>query len=113
VVLFVGAAVVAATRLPPPPAEFRWWLLLPVAIVGVPASVLVNALEFRVSARMAGTRVSYPRAVIVMLLARAASLLPLPGGTIVRVGALKQDGATYPRAILATGAVGLTWMPPH
>jgi hypothetical protein len=61
VVLFVAAAVVAATRLPPPPAAVRWWLLMPVAIVGVPASVLINALEFRVSARMAGTRVSFPR----------------------------------------------------
>jgi uncharacterized membrane protein YbhN (UPF0104 family) len=45
-----------------------------------------------------------------MLLARAATLLPLLGGTIVRVGALKQVGATYPRAILATCAVGLTWI---
>jgi hypothetical protein len=110
VVLVVGAAIVAAGRLPPPPGEVRWWLLVPVGFLGVPASVLVNALGFRVPARMADTRVSLPRAAIVMLLARAASLVPLPAGAIVGVGALEHAGATYPRAILATGAVVLTWM---
>jgi hypothetical protein len=65
VVLFVGAAVVAASRLPPPSAAVRWWFLLPVAGIGVPASVLLNAVEFRVSARMAGTRVGFGRAVVV------------------------------------------------
>jgi uncharacterized membrane protein YbhN (UPF0104 family) len=78
--------------------------------VGVPASVVVNALAFRAPARMAGTQVPCARALVVMVLARAASLLPLPGGWIVRVCALKQVGATYPRAILATGATGLTWI---
>jgi hypothetical protein len=108
--LFVVAAAIAASRLPPAEGAVRWWLLVPVALLGVPASVVVNAAEFRVSARMAGTRATLGRAVTVMLLARAASLLPLPGGTLVRVGALKQLGASYPRALLATGAVGLTWI---
>jgi hypothetical protein len=108
VVLFVGAAITAARRLPAP-GEVRLSLLVPVRLLGVPASVLVNALEFPLSARMAATRAPLPRAAIVMLLARAASLMPMPCGTTVRVGAPKQARATHPRAILATGALGFSW----
>jgi hypothetical protein len=59
---------------------------------------------------VAGSAVLFGGAAIVMLLARAASLVPMRGGTIVQIGSLEQAGATYPWAIFATGAVGLTWM---
>lgn len=110
VVLFLGALVFGATKLPPIERGVRWWLLLAVPLVGVPLTVLVNSLEYAVTGRMAGTRPQMWDATRVAVLSSAANLLPIPGAVVVRARALRQLGSSYSRAISATAVVGLAWV---
>ena len=82
-VLFGGTMFVAIKHLPPLDLSERWWCLLIVAFVGVPASLAVNAAEVKVSAAIAGSSITLKRALEVSTLATAANLLPLPGSVLV------------------------------
>ncbi len=108
--LFVAAATVAYLHLPELEVSVRWWLLALVAVLGVPSSILVNAVEFRLSARLGERSCGMGRAIVVMTLARAANVLPLPGSTLVRIAALKHLGTTYGRGLSATATVGVAWV---
>ena len=106
-VAFVGAAAVAAGRFPAAPADIRWGLLAIAGLVGMPANVVLNAVEFQVIGRFVDQRVAMGRAVKVTIVGSAANLLPLPGSTLVRVQALAAEKARYRDAFVASAAVGV------
>lgn len=84
--------------------------LLLLALIVVPATLAANALEYALSAAITGHRVGVVHALRVSLYATAANLFPVPGSAIVRVVALKRQGAGTGGAISSTAALGLIWL---
>jgi uncharacterized membrane protein YbhN (UPF0104 family) len=91
-------------------SELRWTALVAAAVIGVPATLMVNALEFQLSARAIGSRVGLLDASRIAVTASAANLLPIPGGALVRIQALRQSGHAYRHAVSATLAIGVAWV---
>ena len=110
VVLFVVASAVGAANLPPVETSIRWPVLLLLPLVGVPATVAVNAWEYGVTARLLGHRVPPADAARVSVLSTAANLLPIPGAVLVRSRALRQRGTGIGAALSITTAIGVAWV---
>jgi uncharacterized membrane protein YbhN (UPF0104 family) len=110
VVLFVGATVLAARDLPNVHAHRNLALLIVLALVGVPASVLVNAAEYVAAGRSLGHRLGTLHAARVSTVATAANLLPIPGAVVVRARALRVLGTQYRRSLAVLGSIGVIWL---
>jgi uncharacterized membrane protein YbhN (UPF0104 family) len=110
VAVFVAATVVAFRNLPHVEGGVRWWLLALSGLVGVPLTVLLNAREYELSARVLGHRVPFLESARVSLIASAANQLPVPGSVLVRVRALRRLGSSYGKAGSSTAIVGLAWI---
>ena len=81
-----------------------------VAGIGVPFIVVFNAIEFTLSAKLLGKRIPFFTAVETTVVGSAANMLPLPGGTMVRIAALKSAGSTYRHGTTVTLLIGLLWL---
>jgi glycosyltransferase involved in cell wall biosynthesis/uncharacterized membrane protein YbhN (UPF0104 family) len=110
VAIFVAATVVAVRNLPSLRGPLRWPLFLVAALIGIPATLVLNAKEYQVSARMLGHRVPFSASMVVGLIAAAANQLPVPGSVLVRVRALGRLGTTYGKAAFSTALMGLLWI---
>lgn len=108
--LFLAAAWVSATRPEIDAATLRPGLIALAILVGVPLTVLANTLEYRHSALAVATRVPLLDASRVAILATAANLLPLPGGVLVRIAALRRSGVGTGQATGVTAVVGIVWV---
>ena len=110
--IFVGGVVLSLGELDVTVADVTWWPLVVVAVLGTPVTVLANAAELRAMARAIdpGLTVSWRRAVQVVVVATAANVLPLPGGAVVRVHALKVAGMTVPRATAVNLVAAVLWV---
>jgi uncharacterized membrane protein YbhN (UPF0104 family) len=84
--------------------------VLGILLLGVPGTMLLNATEFRLTGRLVGQWIPYGRALETAVISSAANLLPLPGGSIVRVGALRAGGATLARGGSSTLFAGTVWV---
>ncbi|MEL7209689.1 MAG: hypothetical protein AAGK32_15885, partial [Actinomycetota bacterium] len=107
--LFVGAMVLAVQSLPEGELTINWPLVLVVGLVGGPALLAMNAVEYAMSARLLGRRVARRDAVAVAVYGGAANLLPIPGTALVRLRALQQQGSGIRRAAGATALVAVAW----
>lgn len=83
-------------------ADLNWWPALLLITVGVPITIGLHATDFALSARLANRRVTLLKACEIVIIGSAASLLPVPGGTLVRVIGLKMAGADYRSGAAAT-----------
>jgi hypothetical protein len=114
--LFVGGVVVSVRELDLDAATIRWWPLVLVAVLGTPATIVTNAAELRAMGRcLDATRplppeLSWWAATRVVVVATAANVLPLPGGALVRVHALRSAGSTVPRATGVNVVAALVWV---
>ena len=84
--------------------------LIILALMAVPATVLLHAEEFRLSARLVGQDLSRVAAAEVTIVASVANMLPIPGGTMVRIAALKSGGARLRDGATATFLVSFLWV---
>lgn len=109
-IVFVVGGVGAARGLAVDPTTLGWSAVAVVAVVGVPLTMVLNGLEYVVSARVVGHRVPLATAMQVAVLSTAANLLPIPGAALVRMQALRQMGAQYRRAASSTLLVALVWL---
>ncbi|MCL2781242.1 MAG: flippase-like domain-containing protein [Actinomycetia bacterium] len=108
-VLFVGVSVVSFRSLPKG-LHLRLWLL-PVLMLGTtPLTALANAAEYRVMGRMCGYHVTWMNSARLTVIATAANLLPLPGGIVIRMQALRQQGSNYGRAFVANLVAFVVWL---
>lgn len=86
----------------------------PLPLVGLlilsPAPIVLSALEYQLTAQMLGVHPDARQAMGIALSGFAANHLPIPGGTVVRVGALHQGGVPVRRAVAATAWVGIIWL---
>lgn len=107
--LFAGSTVAAWRSLPAGTGDIDWRLVGWAALLTVPGAI-VNADEYRISARIVGLSVPIPSALRVAVTAAAFNLLPIPGSVVVRTAALARGGVTATRAAATTGAVGLAYI---
>lgn len=80
------------------------WLAL---FVAVPATTLLNGLEYRVVGRLVNVRVPIVTAMRVAVTGTAANLLPVPGAALVRTGDLLSRGVAVRLAVWANALAGL------
>lgn len=109
-VVFVAAMGLGLRGLPEGDHQLVWWAIIVTSVIGVPALIALNALEYTASGRVLGHRIPFAHALPIAVYARAANLLPLPGSALVRMQGLKREGSTYGRAATATMATALFWL---
>jgi hypothetical protein len=108
--VFLVGATLAARRLGVSWSGLGWHWIAVASLVGVPLTILANALEYRLSGRILGVELTLAASIKVAVVATAANLLPIPGGALVRVQALRQEGQGYRAAGVATGLLGIAWI---
>ena len=91
-------------------SDLNYLPLFLLAAFGVPVTVLLNAEEFRLSGQLVGRKFSRVSAVDITIVASVANMLPIPGGTMVRIGALKAKGANLKEGTTATLLVSFIWV---
>lgn len=105
--VFLLATGIALAHLPEVSLSGTWLsLLVPLVVM----TVALNAFEFHLVARLSGVQVGVRRALEVTIWSRAANLLPLPGGAVVRAHDLASSGggwSTPARALIATAVASL------
>lgn len=110
VLLFLGGILLSVNALPEDVGlqrfDYLWWI----ALVGAPLIVLSNVLELKWSARVVGVRVGLAAAGKIAIMSSAANLLPVPGGAMVRVGALKVAGARIGAGTSVTIVIAVLWL---
>ena len=111
-VLFVGGVVFSLDALELRPADITWWPLVVVLVVGTPVTIAVNAAELRVMVRglEPDRTMSWAAAVRVVVVATAANLLPLPGGALVRIQALRGPRTGLAAATSLTTVAAVLWV---
>lgn len=108
--LFVVAMVLAVGSLPDGELNVRWPLVVLTALVGAPALLAMNAVEYWQSARLLGHRVERRDALVVAVYGGAANLLPVPGTALVRLQALTRQGSGMGPAAGSTAVVAVAWL---
>lgn len=91
------------------PAQLRLAPLGIVALLMVP-SLLYSGLGLSLLARSAGTTIPVGRATVVGAYASLAELLPIPGGAIVRTGAVMKAGASLQRSSALVVVTAVLWI---
>jgi uncharacterized membrane protein YbhN (UPF0104 family) len=107
---FLLGVIYYSRQISAPWSEIGWGWLVVSAVVGVPLTIITNAVEFQLSARLVNDKISGPRAVKIAVFSDAANFLPLPGGALVRVQALHRRGHRYRDATLSTTTLGVAWI---
>lgn len=79
--------------------EVLTWLLV---LACVPMTVLANSSQFWLTAHLLNVPMPLVRAFLITLLSTAANMLPLPGGSLVRIAALKSTSTTYGQGTAVT-----------
>jgi hypothetical protein len=107
--IFLVLAVVSFRALPEG-VELRPLFMVAIALGAAPATLLLNALEYRAMAKAVGHRVGLGSAARVSLLATLANYLPAPGGVAVRTAALKLQGSSIGSALSINAIAGIIWV---
>ena len=107
--LFLVGSAIAIWKLPPI-ESVRWSLLLTVAVMGVPATVVLNTRRFQLSARIIGVNYGAWQSFQITLASMTSNLLPLPGGVVIRALALKRPESSYLQVSGVTLATATLWL---
>lgn len=87
--------------------------ITPLAIllgIGVPLTITLNGLELHLTGRLVGTQFGAAQSLRIAVVSGAANMLPLPGGALVRMAAMKGAGARYRDGGVAILAVAIIWI---
>lgn len=84
--------------------------LLLLVLAGAPATLALNTQAFHLSARIVSCPYSFLDSMRVTVLSSAANFMPLPGGLIVRISALRISGSGYRDAIFITAYTAFLWL---
>lgn len=109
-VLFIGALFLSIQHSGVGLDDLRIAPLLVLAVVLVPLQTAYSAINTVVMGKAAGGPVRFLAAVRVNIYAQLAELLPIPGGAIVRTGALIQAGATVLRSAEVVATFSIFWI---
>ncbi|MDH5749278.1 MAG: flippase-like domain-containing protein [Rhodospirillales bacterium] len=101
-VVICGGIFLSLRRQPDLFDNLEWWPIVAVAVIGIPITILLNAVEFILSGKLIGRNIQLLKALEVTIIGSAANVLPLPGSMMVRVAALKASGARYRESVSVT-----------
>lgn len=110
VAVFLVGTIVAGRQVSLPSEGIRWAPFYLLVFVGIPATILLNALEMELSGRLLGRRFGVWRALSTTIIASAANMLPLPGAALVRMAGLTGLGATVRESGKVTLALAILWL---
>ncbi len=79
------------------------------ALVAVPLAILSSALEYDLSARLAGVRIPPGEVLKTTIIGSAANLLPIPGAAMVRIAGIKAAGSNLVNGAAATTFSAALW----
>jgi len=88
----------------------HWLPVCLLCFIAIPVTIYLNAFEYRLTGAILEQDIRLTQAAEVTIIAGVANMLPLPGGTIVRVAALKAGGASIGQGTTATLLVSLLWI---
>ena len=108
--IFLIGCVWAARQLGLTPATVDWIALAWLGLLAAPLSVVYAGQGLVLLARSAGTTMPFGRATAIAAGATLAEVLPLPGGAIVRAGALIQAGAKPARSTMSVLTTAVLWI---
>lgn len=108
--LFLALAVGSFRSLPDEARHIRPVLIAVLVVGATPATLALNAIEYRFMAATLGHNVGVQRAFHVSLVASIANYLPAPGGVAVRTAALRRSGSTVRSAIAVNIVAGMVWL---
>lgn len=107
---FISGLILSVRALASEPLSFNGICVLILILTGAPATLALNAQAFRLSARAVNCTYSFLEATRLTVLSSAANFLPLPGGVIVRISALRISGSAYRDAISITAYTAFFWL---
>jgi hypothetical protein len=107
--VFVAMAVGSFRALPDEGRSGNLWLVAVLVLVTTPATLVLNALEYRAMAHALDHRIRFDSAVRVSLVASLANYLPAPGGVAVRTAALKRAGSSVGSALWINAVAVAIW----
>ena len=101
--VFIGGLALSVRARPALIANIDWRLFGVLVFILCPLIIAVNTVIFRISANIAGAVFQWREVLRLSVLSSALNHLPIPGGVILRVGAMKSRGAN----LVDSGAVNL------
>lgn len=104
-ILMLGGSIWSIQNLELQWSELVWLPLLANLFIGQAALLVVAAISLQLSARISDAHLSFRDSLRTVSYANFAELLPIPGGAMVRIAALKAAGA---RLNVATSVIALT-----
>ncbi|HEX7097888.1 MAG TPA: lysylphosphatidylglycerol synthase domain-containing protein [Acidimicrobiia bacterium] len=105
----VAVAVWSASRLEISPADFSWLPLIGAVVLSLLGPV-ITAAEYRAGLRLIGRDTDTPTAIQVSVFGTLANVLPIPGGFLVKLKAMTEQGARARTAAAAQLLVGIVWL---
>ncbi len=108
--LMVGGTWVSFSKIELRFSDLSWSPLVALVLLGIPATVALNALEMELSANFISRRFGLRRSLTLTVFASASNMLPLPGAAMVRVAGLASVGGTVRRATAVTLLIALMWL---
>ncbi len=110
VALFIGGIVLSIRHQPDILSSLDWRPLVVLMAFAVPFTILLNTLEFQLSARLINRNVRFGKALEIAVIGTAANMLPLPGAAFTRLVGLKAAGGSYREGAVVTGLIALVWL---
>lgn len=107
---FLAGMAISVAELAPAWERVRLWPLVVICLVGVPISMVLNAVELQLCARAVDRRMELGRALLVTSTGTISNLLPVPASVAIRGGALVASGAGLREAGVILAVAGLMWL---
>ena len=108
--IFLAGVGISIAQQPEVLSNLAWRPVVIVLLVTVPLSIFFRSLEYYLLARQIGLSITLINAAEITVISSAANMLPLPGGPLVRIAALRSEGASYRSGIGTTLLGGLIWV---
>lgn len=108
--LFIAGLWLSAGRLDLSLSDLALHYIALSALVFIPISMIYGALNFIIMARGAGITIPFGKSLKISCVAAFAEFLPIPGGAIVRGGAMMREGSGAVDAGLHVTVNALLWI---
>lgn len=108
--LFAVGFAVSVSQLELALADISWFFICLSAVLFIPVAFFYGAINFMIMARGAGVEVTFASAFKTSCVAQFAEFLPVPGGAIVRGGALMRQGSGAASAAAHVTVNAILWV---
>jgi hypothetical protein len=107
---FLIGMAISLAELAPAWDRMRLWPLLLICLAGVPASLILNAVELQLCAKAVDRSLGIRRALVFTTTGTISNLLPVPASVVIRGSALVAAGAGLREAGAILALAALMWL---